>query len=138
MVCAKRCRHRQDHPVSELSRTTQAANLFALCRDHKALIDKHVGQELRIQNMKTKTVLDRGGGAQAEGKLHSWHAHGGKNNQMVCTRIHAFKLSLIITLVSGPLSVVFVATTSNTQLLAPTLHPNGHSQTGTYYILRRD
>jgi hypothetical protein len=65
------------------------ANFLSLCRDHKAAIDKHIGQELRIRNVKTNTVLDWSGGNKTEGKLHSWEAYGAKHHQMVRMRIHA-------------------------------------------------
>jgi hypothetical protein len=74
--------------VSDPSRAVPVANLPDLSRYHKAQIDTYIGQELRIRNMHTNTVLDWSGGNNAEGQIHSWQAHSGKHNQMVRIRIH--------------------------------------------------
>jgi hypothetical protein len=106
------------------------------CSGHKAQLDKSVGQELQIRNIKTNTVFDWSGGDRAKGIFHAWVAHGDKRFQMVRIGTHQQQPSLIIVLASGPLSVVAVATALNTQLQAPTLHLNGQSKTDICYILQ--
>jgi hypothetical protein len=95
-----------------------------------------MGQELLISSVATNTVLDRTGGLKGDGRLIACKVL--RNDNQMVRMTHGRLLSLIIILVSGPLSAVTVATTSNTHPLGPTSHPKGLFKTDICYISGQD